>query len=307
MKMIDSFHSRLIAAGAMMLACCGHVPHGIAQEPRSVEAMSFEGQPIYRTQLPADLTADALEQIAGLEAQVSRSEMDYIRLGELNAGIGRFQDAIAGFSRGLEAYPDSYRLRRHRGHRLINVRELDRAIIDLAEALELMPETPTPELRPGGDAYGAYQHWIWYHVGLFHYLSGDYARAADAYENAVLTAEGGLVVGSTDWLWNAAMRAGDDARAAAALSRLPDEIPDSANRAYAQRVQLYQGLVEPADILDVDKPEWTGGDITVAYGVANWHAFRGETEAADRIYRRIVDTPFWSAWAFVAAERELTR
>lgn len=305
-------HKRPVLAivGALaFLALAGLAPGGaLAQEDRPVEATGFGGQVFVRMDVPEERASEVLGEIAALEAQSELSERDYIRLGELHASIGRFQDAIAAFGRGLEAYPDSYRLRRHRGHRLINVRELDRAIVDLTQALELMPDTPDPEIRLAGDSYGTYQHWIWYHVGLFHYLNADYDRAAEAYQNAVDTAPTeGLVIGSTDWLWNAAMRAGDAERAAAALTRVPEILPDAANQAYARRVQLYQGRVEPEEILDIDKPEWTGGDITIAYGVANWYAFNGDAEMAERIYRRIVETPFWSAWAFVAADRDLSR
>lgn len=293
----------LFAASLLMAA-----PSAQADEARPVEAVSFGGQPILRTELPADRTSGALDEISALEALPSRTELDYVRLGELNASIGRFQDAIAAFGLGLEAYPDSYKLRRHRGHRLINVRALERAIVDLSEAVALMPETPEPEIRLAGDAYGSYQHWIWYHVGLFHYLSADYASAVEAYRNALETAPSeGLKIGSADWLWNAAMRAGDSEAAHEALSGLPEVLPDGANQAYARRVSLYRGEVEPGDILDLDKPDWTGGDMTIAYGVANWHAFNGDEATAQRIYQRIVETPFWSGWAYVAAERELTR
>lgn len=298
-----------ITAGAACLVLMSTVPLvAFADENRPVEATSFDGQPHFRMAVPEERAAGVLEQIAALEEQAARGELDYVRQGELYASIGRFQDAIAAFGRGLDAYPDSYRLRRHRGHRLINVRQLDRAFADLSQAVELMPDAPDPEIRLAGDAYGTYQHWIWYHVGLFHYLSADFDLAVEAYQNAVDTAPTeGLVIGSTDWLWNAAIRAGDPERAAMALARAPETLPDAVNQAYARRVQLYRGEVEPGDILDLDKPEWTGGDITTAYGVANWYAFNGDDATARRIYERIVDTPFWSAWAYVAAERELTR
>lgn len=299
---------RAALAGALLAASMLMAPLTQADEARPVEAISFGGQPILRSELPAERLSPALEEISALEALPSRTELDYVRLGELNASIGRFQDAITAFGRGLETYPDSYKLRRHRGHRLVNVRALDRAIVDLSEALALMPEAPEPEIRLAGDAYGSYQHWIWYHVGLYHYLSADYDSAVDAYRNALETAPSeGLRIGSADWLWNAAMRAGDEAAAREALSGLPGVLPDGANQAYASRVRLYRGEVAPGDILDLDKPEWTGGDMTIAYGVANWHAFNGDEATARRIYQRIVETPFWSGWAYVAAERELTR
>lgn len=305
----DHQPARVALAGALLAASLlMAAPLALADEARPVEAISFGGEPIMRTELPDERLSPALEEISALEASPSRTELDYVRLGELNASIGRFQDAIAAFGRGLDAYPDSYKLRRHRGHRLINVRALDRAIIDLSEAVALMPETPEPEIRLTGDAYGSYQHWIWYHIGLYHYLSGDYDSAADAYRNALETAPSeGLKIGSADWLWNAAMRAGDSEAAQEALSGLPEVLPDGANQAYARRVALYRGEVEPGVILDLDKPEWTGGDMTIAYGVANWHAFNGDEATARRIYQRIVETPFWSGWAYVAAERELTR
>ena len=75
---------------------------------------------------------------------------------------------------------------------------------------------------------------------------------------------------------------------------------------YFKRVMVYKGELSPGDVIDVDKPvsDWNGFDITVGYGIANWHAFSGDTVAAERIHRAILETPFWNAWAFVVTDKE---
>ena len=44
----------------------------------------------------------------------------------------------AAFSRGVAAHPEDPRMYRHRGHRYITVRELDKAVADLSKASALV-------------------------------------------------------------------------------------------------------------------------------------------------------------------------
>jgi len=93
------------------------------------------------------------------------------------------------------------------------------------------------------------------------------------------------------------------------LDRIPVDIDTNREHPYFKRVMLYKGEYSPSDILTVEKPagNWTGGDITVGYGVANWYRFQGDAALADEIQEKILETPYWNAWAWVVTDREASR
>ena len=49
----------------------------------------------------------------------------------------RYREAIEIYTKGIALHPTNALFYRHRGHRYITVRELDRAVADLARAAEL--------------------------------------------------------------------------------------------------------------------------------------------------------------------------
>ena len=273
------------------------------------EAISFGGKPLYRNPVDAEKLAELDQLIAAVEMKANLSEDDYIELGRHYISGNRFQDAIALYTRGLEAHPDSFKLRRHRGHRYINVRELDKAIVDLNEAVELMGDTSADvmEYDGSGKPYGTYEHWVWYHVGLYHYLNEDFDEAARAYEKCAATAmDNKGLIGASDWLYNAYQKGGNPAEAARVIDAIPADIDADRNHPYFHRVMVYKGITSPADLLDVNKPanDWGGRDITLGYGIANWYKFNGDADTADKIYKAILQTPFWNCWAYVVTDKE---
>ncbi|NJR42151.1 MAG: insulinase family protein, partial [Akkermansiaceae bacterium] len=57
--------------------------------------------------------------------------------------------------------------------------QLDNAIADLNRAEELIRDQPdVPEYDATGHETGTYQHWIWYHIGLYYFLNQAYIQAA---------------------------------------------------------------------------------------------------------------------------------
>lgn len=285
-----------------------------AAEPEGepIEATSFRGEPLERNPVPADRLAEIDSAIQPLEEKGELSEDDYIELGRLYIAANRFRDSIDLYTRGLEQYPESFRLRRHRGHRYINLRDLDSAIVDLREAVDLIGDEHTDVLEydAEGEPTATYEHWVWYHVGLYHYLNEEWEDAADAYRNCVETAtNNGVLVGATDWLYNALMKGGMTEAAAEALTAVPPDLDTNQEHPYFKRVMVYQGEIEPSEVLDVDKPasEWSGFDITAGYGIGNWYRFNGDEETANRIHQKILETPYWNAWAYVVTDREYSR
>ncbi len=76
---------------------------------------------------------------------------------------------------------------RHRGHRYITLREFDKAIADFNKAVELIEGTddivePDGAPNAAGIPTSTLHTNIWYHLGLAHYLKGDFAAALLAYE-----------------------------------------------------------------------------------------------------------------------------
>jgi len=282
-------------------------PQSTDESPQ--EAVSFGGKPLYRHSVEANLLAEYEQKIASIGEKQNLSEDDYIDIGRYYISGSRYQDAIDHYTRGLEAYPDSFKLRRHRGHRYINVRELDKAIVDLKEAVDLMSDTSSEVLEydGSGKATGTYEHWVWYHVGLFHYLNENFAEAALAYEKCAATAiDNKGLVGATDWLYNAYQKGGNSTEAARVIDAIPADIEADRNHPYFHRVMVYKGVEKPVELLDFDKPAeaWTGRDITLGYGIANWYKFNGDEDTAEQIYEKILETPFWNSWAYVVTDKE---
>jgi tetratricopeptide (TPR) repeat protein len=111
-----------------------------------------------RPHLPPELTAARWAQ---LEAELREARHAFDRdpenleailwLGRRTAYLGRFEEAIEIFTRGLVLHPDDPRLLRHRGHRWITVRRFDRAIEDLERAVRRVagqPDRVEPDGQP---------------------------------------------------------------------------------------------------------------------------------------------------------------
>jgi tetratricopeptide (TPR) repeat protein len=212
------------------------------------------------------------------------------RLGLAQIGIRRYREAIETFSRAISIEPDNALLYRHRGHRYLSVRELDRALADLERGLRL-----------DSTMYG-----VLYHLGIVRFLRGDFNGAAELFRRATpLAPDPGELGGSYDWTWMSLARAGRSAEAAGWLRQIRDS---TTNTGYWQRLRLYRGLIGPDDVIA------TAGDTrgiaiaTLAFGLGNWHLVRGDSAAARAAFRRSVSVADgWPAFGFIAAEAELQR
>ncbi|WP_411818584.1 tetratricopeptide repeat protein [Hyphococcus sp. DH-69] len=301
----------------MLLSACSNVSADnkasaeTDQTEKIVETTSFLGGPLYQQSIAPERDQRLREQISELKSKVSLSEDEYISLGGLYASRRQYQAAIGVYSQGLLKFPNSYKLRRHRGHRYMTVRDLENAIVDFTEALSLIEESEVREyeIDAKGKPHGTYEHWVWYHIGLYYYLHGDYETAASAFERCLKTGDtNDMLIGTTDWLYNIYKRSGHDEKARALVAEISPDIEADRTYPYFKRVMLYKGVVTPDEILDPNKPvsEWNGRDMTVAYGIGNWYAYQGETEKANALHKSVVETPFWSTWAYLAAEKDLS-
>ncbi|MBL7845888.1 MAG: tetratricopeptide repeat protein [Cyclobacteriaceae bacterium] len=301
-------HYFLFIAAVGLFSCGG--PKTADEQPATspeAEAVSFLGTPLY-AKAPDSLAAvksDSL--INAIRAKENLSEDDYVAIGRSLVGLGKFRSAVDVYTEGLAKFPDSYKLLRHRGHRFINLRQLDKAIVDLNRAEELIRnEPPVYEYDAAGKQGATYQHQIWYHIGLYHFLKRDYAKGAEAFENSLATAySGGDKAGASDWLYNCYMRAGakDQAAVVAKPFTLDFEI-ENKDYPYYRRLLLFNGVIKPAELVDENKAigEMTLYEITKLYGLANYYAYQGDSTHAQTLYNKILQSSEWAGFAYASAE-----
>ncbi len=283
-----------------------------AQEQAKHEATSLLGQPLDPPQLSA-------EQRARLEGDLAQARADYeknpgaadaiIWLGRRTAYLGHFREAIAIFSDGIRRHPGDARLYRHRGHRYLTVRQLDRAIADFEKAAALIagqPDQVEPDGQPNAQNIptSTLQSNIWYHLGLAHYLQGEFAKSAEAFSKCLQVARNDdNLVAASNWLYLALARQGRSAEAQEVLAPIHKDLKVIENHAYHTLLRMHQGEIAPQAVLasaqdDLDR-------ATLGYGVGAWHLLRGDRAQAEKIFRNIVNGPLWPAFGHLAAEADL--
>lgn len=280
------------------------------QKTRFPEATSFTGKPLFASPVDSLAMMKSDSTIEAIKSKGDLSEDDFIAIGLELVSTSRYKDAIANYSEGLTQYPESFKLLRHRGHRYITIRQLDNAIADLNRAEELIRDQPdVPEYDATGHVTGTYQHWIWYHIGLYYFLNQAYIQAAPAYEKCREASRNEKnIVGSSDWLYNTYMRLGDSVRAMKVLEPITPDYNTDREHPYFRRVMLYKGVITPEELVDVnqDPVKTSVQDVTKMYGLANWYAYHGKKEKALELYKKIVKSESgWPGFAYAAAEKEL--
>lgn len=285
--------------------------------PAGVQAISLLGDTLRALPLSAETRARYETQLAEAKAAYDRAptNADSIvwyarRLGYL----GRIREAIDVYSRGIALYPDNPWMYRHRGHRYISVRELDRAAADLERATALTRGKPD-EVEPDGQPnarntpIGTLQSNIAYHLALAYYLEGDFARAVPVYRREIAEARNDdRIVSTAHWLYMSLRRSGRDKEAADVLVPIRRDMNVIENDTYHRLLLLYKGDLPVDSVLTVGPTgEMSVTDATGAYGVGNWHLYNGRRADAERVFRRILAGGQWGAFGYIAAEAELAR
>lgn len=303
-----------LAAGGLAVAE-PPAPRETAGEPREAEARSLLGEALHAPELPAERRAELEADLAAARAALAEAPDDpeaIVWVGRRLGYLGRYREAIATFTDGIARHPEAPELYRHRGHRWITLRELDRAITDLERAAALVRGRPDEiELDGAPNARGVprstLQSNIWYHLALARTLKGDFAGALPAWlECKRVSTNDDMLVAASDWLWRTYSRLGRKDEARAVLEPIRREMEIFENHAYHELLLLYRGELEPTAVL-----ERAGEDpvqfATRGYGVANWHLCQGRRKQARRLFERVVERGPWPAFGVIAAEAELAR
>ena len=310
----------LAAAAAWLLAGCAGTSSQVAAPaalPPGAEARSLFGEPLVPAP-PSPEARRAMEsQLADARRAYARTPNDadsLIWLGRRTAYLGRFNEAIRIFSEGIAKHPDDARMYRHRGHRYITVRRLDDAIADFQRAAALIEGRPD-EVEPDGQPNArniptsTLQSNIWYHLGLAHYLKGDFDAARRAYEKCMEVSKNpDNLVATSHWLYMTLRRQGRETDAAALLAPIHPGLEIIENGSYMRLLLMYKGQLSPDSVLAERRGDDAAlDDATLGYGVGNWYLYNGRRADAERVFRRVLAGPQWGAFGYVAAEADMVR
>ena len=285
--------------------------------PAGVQAISFLGDTLRTLPLSDSVRARYERQLAEAKAAYDRAPTNadsIVWYARRIAYLGRHREAIDVYTKGIELHPEDPWLYRHRGHRYLSVRELDRAIADLERAAALVegkPDIVEPDGQPNAQnsPIGTLHSNIAYHLALAYYLKGDFERAIPVYRRELEQARNDdRRVSTGHWLYMSLRRLGRDAEAAEMLKPFTRDMKVIENQTYHDLMLFYKGELSVDSVLTVGPGgEMSVTDATAAYGVGNWHFYNGRREEAERIFRRILDGGQWGAFGYIAAEADLAR
>lgn len=226
-------------------------------------------------------------------------------LGRRTAYLGNYQEAIDIFTDGARRYPQDARMLRHRGHRWITLRQFDRAVADLTAAASLI-RGRADEIEPDGlpnarnIPTSTLQSNIWYHLGLAHYLRGDFEQALAAYRECMKVSKNpDGVVSTSHWLYMTLRRLGRAQEAEQVLDAVSTDMDVIENQAYHKLLLMYRGEIAPEEMTDADP--------ATLYGIGNWHYYNGREDLARPVFERIVSGKDWAAFGHIAAQADLDR
>ncbi len=237
---------------------------------------------------------------------------DLIWYGRFTAYMGDYREAIAIYSRGLQQFPNNYRLLRHRGHRYITVREFDKAIADLSKAATLIQGKenrveedgmPNAQNIPVSTMHGN----IYYHLGLAQFLNRNLPAALEAYKNCLNTSPNpDNVVSATHWIYVIQRRMGRKEAAENYLRNIKPGMNVIENDSYYKACLFYKGEL-PLEAVYNPSADATASNSALKYAIGNWYWCNGQREQAIGIYHEMLSGSDWASFGYIAAETDLAK
>ncbi|PKA83710.1 hypothetical protein ATE92_1876 [Ulvibacter sp. MAR_2010_11] len=275
------------------------------------EAISLLGDTLYSATPSDSLVMRYNEKKVAYDANPNKIET-IIWHGRFTAYLGKYNEAIAIYTKGIEQFPNDPRLYRHRGHRYITLRKFNRAIEDLTKAAQLIEGTkdevepdgmPNAQNIPVSTLHGN----IYYHLGLAHYLNRSMGPALDAFKKCLETSnKPDNVVSATHWIYMINRRLGRDDAAKNYVKNITSSMEVIENTAYHRACLFYKGDLELKDINSENEAS-TASDTALRYAIANWLYYTGYAERARVVYNEIVSQDDWASFGYIAAENDLAK
>ncbi|MEG2233953.1 MAG: tetratricopeptide repeat protein [Oscillospiraceae bacterium] len=211
------------------------------------------------------------------------------------AGSSLFREAEECYAHAIALDPFNNILYRHRGHRMLSQWRFEDACADFTLASKLMPDNG-PE------------NWnIWYHLGLSHFLLGEYAKAAAAYQHCLdMSVTDDEKIAVCDWYYMTELRLGDRDAAQKIIENVKEDFDPGDNTAYFRRLLMYKGIVKPEEVLPADISSLEALDlITMGFGLSNYYFYNGDVEKSNQVIDMILkagnENECYFAFGYLAA------
>lgn len=308
-------HSRALPLPHMNIPAPSATPTDAAVEP---EAWSLDGKPLYAPSFSGialeALNAQLSIAVDALATPPTGDPAKHVWLGRRLAYKWQYREALKAYSTAISTFPRDAKLHRHRGHRYVTTRNFTKAEADLHLA-DTIIATTTDEWEPDGEpnAYNlplsSFHFNVRYHLGLSRYLMADYDGALDAYARMATSgpyANDESLVATAHWTYMAIRRSGhgaDSPAARAALAPVHEGMRSLDGGAYLNLTLAYKGLRPIPDLMNASALDVA----TLGYGVGCYHYYSGRQQEGIAVWRRVVNSSYWAAFGFIAAEAELHR
>jgi tetratricopeptide (TPR) repeat protein len=237
-----------------------------------------------------------------------------IWVGRRTAYLGDYREAIEIFTRGIKEHPRDPRMFRHRGHRYISIRRFDLAIEDLETASRLIrgrPDETEPDGIPNARNIptSTLQFNIWYHLGLAHFLKGEFREAMRAYRECMAVSNNpDALVATSYWLHMTLQRLGVPNEASRILDSITKNMDIIENGSYHDLLLLNKNLLAPEELLRTGEQDSAPlASATVGFGLGHWHWSNGRTDEAEQVWQAVLGGDQSTAFGYIAAEAELAR
>lgn len=292
----------LLTAVAML---CG--PGSAAASPCGAAPVAVPGKSLLGTDLRAPERSAGKQAELLLDLEIARRTMalaperedSYLWLGRRYAYLDRYREAIEVFTRGLDRFPDSYRLLRFRGRKYMRLRQFDAGIADYRRAAALAAGQedvfePDGIINSRHQFIGSYQANIHYYLAQAYWAKGRYQ---DAWLQMAVSSSFPLarnpdrLASTVYWQYLALRRMGRDEEALILARNVPAGLQLLENHGYYRAVLFFSGRLAAADLLA--RP-----DANVRFAYAMWLDFEGDRAASLAALERLVrETPngYWPA------------
>ncbi|MEX0719786.1 MAG: tetratricopeptide repeat protein [Balneolaceae bacterium] len=294
----------------LFLSCQQKEKATLPDLPDGVQAISLLGDTLETDIEPLPEELGTRINSLGEEALADSLIADHlIWKGRSTAYSGDYRKAVEEFSEAIEQFPEDARLYRHRGHRYLTLREFDLAIIDFEKAEELFEDEKDitePDGLPNAEniPLSSLQTNTWYHLGLAHYLQGNYEEANEAYRKGIrVTTNDDMLTAFLYWYYMSLRKAGDDVTAGNVLDAVQEEMDIIENESYHNLLLVFQGTFKSDALFAGDESELE--NATLGYGLGFWHSINGREKRAEQIWQQVYDAGNWAAFGFIASEAEL--
>ena len=271
-------------------------------------------------QYPGPLLSDSLKKT--FEANLRSAEKKYradsindehiIWYGRRLAYLGKYKEAIAIYTKGINLHPDNARFYRHRAHRYLTLRCYDNAITDLKKAVELIRDQ-VDEIEPDGIPNeknfptSTLHTNIYYHLGLAYYLKGELRQALFAWEKCLDIADNDdMKVATLNWLNITLRKMGRQKDAEQHLKVVSNEMEIIENHDYFDILLMYK-TGDDSKLAQKTQNQETLSNATLGFALGTYYQLKSERDKAKGLFEKVVAGKQWSSFGYIAAEVELAR